>query len=170
MRLKRAADVSKKCVIMPEANKSSTQVQASLNLAWRNSTLVLAKLAVTGGSFWLISRQIQPAAVRSLLNTLDTGWLLLAIILIAIEIPLVGERWRLIVNSLGMYRLPGADVQAANGLGQLVGQVLPNLAGDGARALLLRARQHHRRGRGASICAGRSTRSRGRRSPGVPGR
>ncbi len=54
---------------------------------------------------------------------------------------MVGLRWRAIVMSLGdrLYHLPHRDVQAANGIGQFLGQVLPNIAGDGARALLLRA-------------------------------
>lgn len=109
--------------------------------SWRNATLVGLKLAVTLGCFWLLSRQLDGATVGRLMSTLDPVWLLLAIALIAIEVPLVGERWRLIVQSLGhgMYNVPAADIQATNGFGQFIGQVLPNLAGDGARAVMLRS-------------------------------
>lgn len=107
---------------------------------WRNAGFLGLKLAVTLSCFWLISRHLDGATVSRLMSTLDPLWLLLAVALIAIEVPLFGERWRLIVHSLGhgMYAVPAADIQATNGFGQFIGQVLPNLAGDGARAIMLR--------------------------------
>lgn len=108
---------------------------------WRNVGLLGFKLAVTLGCFWLIARQLDSVTVSRVMSTLDPIWLFLAVALIAIEVPLFGERWRLIVQSLGhgMYDVPAADIQATNGLGQFIGQVLPNLAGDGARAIMLRS-------------------------------
>lgn len=125
----------------PRADASqATKPRDASRRYWRSAGFIGFKLAVTLGCFWLISRQLDGATVSRLMSTLDPIWLLLAVALIAIEVPLVGERWRLIVQSLGhgMYNVPAADIQATNGFGQFIGQVLPNLAGDGARAVMLR--------------------------------
>jgi len=110
-------------------------------VSWRKRGLVAFKLAVAVGCMVMVSRQIDPANLRKLLENLEPGWVALAILMIALEVPLVGERWRLVVTSLGrgMYQLPHGDVHAVNGFGQFVSQVLPNLAGDGVRALMLRS-------------------------------
>lgn len=108
--------------------------------SWLKTGLIAAKVIITLACFALIARQVEMTTVQQILSELNVGWLILAIALIAVEIPLVGERWRLIVRSLGhgMYRVPAADLHAANGFGQFVSQVLPSLVGDGARAVLLR--------------------------------
>ncbi len=108
---------------------------------WWRRAFIGFKLSVAIGCLFVVSRQIDPAGLRNLLATVEPGWLVVAIMLIAAEVPLVGERWRLIVASLGhgMYRLPRGDLHAANGFGQFAGQVLPSLAGDGVRAVMLRS-------------------------------
>jgi uncharacterized membrane protein YbhN (UPF0104 family) len=107
---------------------------------WRRWAFIGLKVAVAIGCLFALSRQVDPAGLRDTLMTIEPGWLFVAILLIALEVPLVAERWRLIVASLGhgMYRLPRRDLYAANGFGQFAGQILPSLAGDGVRAVMLR--------------------------------
>lgn len=119
---------------------ATTRRPARGALPWGRIGTTILKVGATAICLVLVSRQLDAATVRRLLGRLDPAWLLLAIALIAVEVPLVGERWRLIVHSLGnkLYDVPRLDIQAANAFGVFVGQVLPSIAGDGARAIVLR--------------------------------
>ena len=98
-----------------------------------------AKLFVTGGCFWYVSRQIDLSQVFSTIPLLDFRWAGFATLLIMLEIPFGGLRWRNIVNSLGESdkRMTRAAMTAATSVGLFFAQVLPNVAGEGVRAWLL---------------------------------
>jgi uncharacterized membrane protein YbhN (UPF0104 family) len=59
-----------------------------------------AKLLVTGACFWYISRQIEWGQVLSAIPQLDFRWAGLATVVAMLEIPLLGLRWRNIVDVL----------------------------------------------------------------------
>jgi uncharacterized membrane protein YbhN (UPF0104 family) len=110
---------------------------------WRRGVqkvaILAAKLLVTSGCFWYISRQIDWRQVLSAIPLLDFRWAALATLLVMLEIPLLGLRWRNIVDALSArnIQVTGIDITAATAVGMFFGQVLPSVAGDGMRAWLL---------------------------------
>src|SRR5947207_3205321 len=85
-----------------------------------------AKLLVTGGCFWYLSRQIDLTQVFSTIPLLDFRWAGFAILLIVLEIPFGGLRWRNIVKSLGGNdkRMTRTAMTAATSVGLFFAQIL----------------------------------------------
>ena len=59
--------------------------------------IIAAKLLVTGGCFWYVSRQIEWSQVFSAIPLLDWRWGALAVLMAMLQVPLVGA-------ALGQYR------------------------------------------------------------------
>jgi hypothetical protein len=98
-----------------------------------------AKLLVTGACFWYLSRQVDLNQVLSAVPSLDVGWAAFAIILAMLQIPLLGLRWRDVVDGLAARgaRMTRSAMIAATAIGAFFAQVLPSMAGEGVRAWLL---------------------------------
>jgi hypothetical protein len=64
------------------------------------AAILAAKLLVTVACFWYISRQIEWGQVLSAIPQLDFRWAGLATVVAMLEIPLLGLRWRNIVDVL----------------------------------------------------------------------
>ena len=102
-------------------------------------TVIAAKLAVTAACFWYLSRQIDVSAVSSAVGLLDLGWAALATLLALTQIPLVGLRWRAILDALvaAERQMTAISLIAITAISLFFAQVLPSVAGEGIRAWLL---------------------------------
>jgi glycosyltransferase 2 family protein len=98
-----------------------------------------AKLLVTGVCFWYVSRQIDLEQVLSAVSLLDFRWAAFAILIAMLEIPLVGMRWRNILDALASRnaRMTTVAIIAVTAIGAFFAQVLPSVASEGVRAWLL---------------------------------
>jgi uncharacterized membrane protein YbhN (UPF0104 family) len=107
--------------------------------AERKVFILCAKLLVTGACFWYLSRQIDLRQMFSAVALLDFRWAALAILIVALQIPLVGLRWHKIIVALaaGEARITRAVIIAITAIAMFFAQVLPSVAGDGVRAWLL---------------------------------
>jgi len=101
--------------------------------------IVAGKLVVTAACFWYLSRQIDVKAVSSAIRLLDIGWTAFAILIAVIQIPLVGLRWRAILDALAIIgqRISSISIIGITAIGLFFTQVLPSIAGEGIRAWLL---------------------------------
>jgi uncharacterized membrane protein YbhN (UPF0104 family) len=102
-------------------------------------TFVAVKLIVTAACFWYLSWQIDVSAVSSSIRLLDLRWAALATLLAMIQIPLVGMRWRAILDALAALdrRITTVAIIAITAIGVFFAQVLPSVMGEGIRAWLL---------------------------------
>jgi uncharacterized membrane protein YbhN (UPF0104 family) len=107
--------------------------------AAKKAAMLAAKLLVTGACFWYVSGQIDWRQALSTIPLLDWRWAALAILMAMLQIPLLGLRWRNIVDALAPDDPPmtRADMIAATAVGVFFAQVLPSIAGEGVRAWLL---------------------------------
>jgi hypothetical protein len=98
-----------------------------------------AKLMVTGASFWYVARQVDPAAVLAAVPQLDRALAAGAVAAIMLQIPLVGLRWRSVLEALAALpsRVGRLAIIAVTAIGLFFAQVLPSVAGDGIRAWYL---------------------------------
>jgi uncharacterized membrane protein YbhN (UPF0104 family) len=98
-----------------------------------------AKLIVTGGCFWYVSRQIDLRQALSAVPLLDFRWAAFAIFLVVLQIPLLGVRWCSILDALAVRtaRVTAVATIAVSAIGVFFAQVLPSVAGEGVRAWLL---------------------------------
>jgi glycosyltransferase 2 family protein len=98
-----------------------------------------AKLLVTAACFWYVSRQIDLNQVVAAFPLLDFRWAAFAILLAMLQIPLLGVRWRSVVEALAALnaRMTSAIMIAVTAIGVFFAQVLPSVAGEGVRAWLL---------------------------------
>src|SRR5436853_3795149 len=101
--------------------------------------IIAGKLAVTAACFWYLSWQIDVSAVASSIRLFDVRWAALAILLAMLQIPLVGMRWRAILDALAAInqRITSASIVAISAIGLFFAQVLPSMMGEGIRAWLL---------------------------------
>src|SRR5262245_36476707 len=67
----------------------------------RKIAIFAAKLLVTGACFWYLSRQINLSQVIAAVPWLDFRWIVFAVLVVMLEIPLGGLRWCAIVDALG---------------------------------------------------------------------
>lgn len=107
----------------------------------RRPTLTVIKVGATVMALVLVFRVVDPAAVAERARSADRLLLALALALMTLQIPLVSLRWALIVRALSSEGavVPGAArFQQITWIAQFFGQVLPFVAGDGMRVLLLR--------------------------------
>src|SRR6266508_4230919 len=114
---------------MPRATRGAAQKAA----------IIAAKLLVTGGCFWYVSRHVDWSQVLSAIPLLDWRWAALAVLMSMLQIPLLGLRWGSIVDVLAPSdkHIARADMMAATAVGVFFAQVLPSVAGEGVRAWLL---------------------------------
>src|SRR6478609_8068305 len=98
-----------------------------------------AKLMVTGGCFWYVSRQIDLKQVLSAVPLLDFRWAAFAVLVVVLQIPLLGVRWCNILDALAVRnaRMTVIATIAVSAIGVFFAQVLPSVAGEGVRAWLL---------------------------------
>jgi hypothetical protein len=98
-----------------------------------------AKLIVTGGCFWYVSRQIDLRQALSAIPLLDFRWAAFAIFVVVLQIPLLGVRWCNILDALAVRtaRVTAVATIAVSAIGVFFAQVLPSVAGEGVRAWLL---------------------------------
>lgn len=99
------------------------------------------KIAATVVAFVLVARSIDPAVLNARVKTVDVWTFVLAAVLMAVQIPLVAWRWRLIVDAMNHEGgpVPGmAEFLRITYTAQFFGQVLPSVAGDGLRVVMLR--------------------------------
>jgi uncharacterized membrane protein YbhN (UPF0104 family) len=115
----------------------STSVASEKKLA-----IVAVKLLVTAACFWYLSRQIDAGHVLSAVRVLDFRWTAFATVVVVLQIPLVGLRWRGIVDALAARSesITVTIMVAVTAIGVFFAQVLPSEAGDGVRAWLLARR------------------------------
>jgi uncharacterized membrane protein YbhN (UPF0104 family) len=101
--------------------------------------ILAAKLLVTGGCFWYVSRQIDLNQVLSAIPLLDFRWVAFVTLVAILQIPLSGLRWYNIVDALAARdkQMTLTAMIAATAVGVFFAQVLPSVAGEGVRAWLL---------------------------------
>jgi uncharacterized membrane protein YbhN (UPF0104 family) len=104
-----------------------------------HGVLLALKIAVTLACFWYLFRHIDMTALRRTLPGFEARWAVLTVLLLMAQIPLVALRWLEIVKDLKVphVRLTFPLMTAATAMGQFFGQVLPFVAGDGARVWFL---------------------------------
>lgn len=97
------------------------------------------KLAVSGGCFWYVLRQVDTAEVARIVPTVDFRWAAFAALVVALQIPLVALRWREILGALAVQsaRITRPAVIAVTAIGTFFAQFLPNVVGDGMRVWLI---------------------------------
>lgn len=108
----------------------------------RNRALAAGvKATITFAAFYLLARNLEWASVWERVSTLRLPLLVAAVGASLAQIPLVGVRWGAILDCMlgGRGKAPGQGrLQRIVFSAQFVGQVLPFLAGDGLRMLMLR--------------------------------
>ena len=94
-----------------------------------------AKFAITALCFWYVSRRVDFAAAVRTLPTLDVRWIVLAVVVALLQIPLLGLRWCEVLDALALRgrRITRMAVLGVTSIGAFFTQVLPSVAGDGMR-------------------------------------
>ncbi len=85
-----------------------------------------------------------PAQAAATIRNADPFLLALAILQLALQVPLLAWRWRLITSSLGG-RMPYGAALRYSWIGTFAGQILPSIGGDAVRMWLYWTRQGSRR-------------------------
>jgi len=98
-----------------------------------------AKSAITVCCFWYLARNVDVGALLRAPLTLDLQWTFLAIVILMAQIPLIGLRWRSIVDALdgGRDHLGITPAVACTAIAGFFAQVVPNIAADSLRAWML---------------------------------
>jgi uncharacterized membrane protein YbhN (UPF0104 family) len=125
----------------PAVPDGSDEARPQKRGALARRAFLALKLAATAVALILVVRLVDPAAVMERARNTNRWLFALALALMVLQIPLVGVRWRLIVRTMsdGRALVPGpAKFQEITWIAQFFGQVLPFVAGDGLRVLLLR--------------------------------
>jgi glycosyltransferase 2 family protein len=132
--------------LLAQSFRRVISVVRNLETSWRQHAggieklaMFAAKLLVTGACFWYVSRQIDLEQVLSAVPLLDFRWAAFAISIAMLEIPLVGMRWRSVLDALAWRnaRMTTVAIIAVTGIGAFFAQVLPSVASEGVRAWLL---------------------------------
>src|SRR4051794_14539041 len=112
---------------------------AFAHMAGGKMALAGVKIAITAACFWYLSRQIDAASVVAGVARMDLQWVALATFLIMVQPPLVGLRWRAIVNEISEteWRARPGQMIVIAAIGTFFSQVLPSIAGEGVRSWLL---------------------------------
>ncbi len=94
-----------------------------------------AKFAITALCFWYVLRRVDFAAAVRILPTLDGRWIVLAVAVALLQIPLLGLRWCEVLDALALRggRITRMAVLGVTSIGAFFTQVLPSVAGDGMR-------------------------------------
>jgi glycosyltransferase 2 family protein len=101
--------------------------------------IFIIKLAVTAGCFWYVLRRIELTQALARITELDSRWAAFAILVVALQIPLVALRWRRVLRALAVWnaQITRGAMIVITAIGLFFGQVLPSVAGEGIRAWLL---------------------------------
>ena len=101
--------------------------------------IAAVKILIAAACFWYLSRQIDAAAVFSGIAIMDLRWLGLATLLVMLEMPLIGMRWRAVVNEITEteWRAPHGAMIMIVAIAAFFSQVLPAMAFEGIRSWLL---------------------------------
>jgi uncharacterized membrane protein YbhN (UPF0104 family) len=103
--------------------------------------LVAVEIAVTAAAIVLVSRMIDRRAFLNLLGDIDPALLSLVTGILIIQVILAAFRWRFITRSLlGSHPLPipASSFVRAFYITQMCGQIMPFVAGDAIRVMLLK--------------------------------
>jgi len=104
----------------------------------KKALIFAVKLLVTAACFWYVLRQIDLSQVLSSIRLLDFRWVAFASLVAMLEVPVLGLRWRNIIDALAARKwITRAVVIAVTAVGAFFSQVLPSVAGEGVRAWLL---------------------------------
>ena len=99
----------------------------------RRALLLLAKAAISGLLLYISLRWVNLDALVERLNRLEPGWLLLAVVLMAVQLLLLSARWRQIATSCGT-DMGFTQTLQINFIAAFFNQVLPStVGGDGVR-------------------------------------
>ncbi len=99
------------------------------------------KLTATALALVLLGRFVDPAALVTRVRAVDPHVFAAAVLLMALQIPLVALRWRVIVSAMNRSSGPQPSVAAflrITSVALFFGQILPFVAGDGVRVVMLR--------------------------------
>jgi glycosyltransferase AglD len=103
---------------------------------WKQASRSIAALALLAGAVWLLSREVDPAALRAALAGADHRLvLLLAATHLAVLVPLKAWRWKVMLAPVR--RLPFTTLYRYVFAGYAVGNLFPARAGQAARVVLL---------------------------------
>lgn len=109
--------------------------------AFARRAFLAFKLVATVLALVLVSRLVDPAVMMERVRNTNPWLFGFALVLMVVQIPLFGLRWRLVVRAMSDEEaiVPGpAKFQQITWIAQFFGQILPFVAGDGMRVLLLR--------------------------------
>lgn len=97
------------------------------------------KIFITFACFWYLSTQLDFTEIAKLATLLDVKWVVVATLLLLPQILLVGLRWRWIIQELDArrQRCPYGPIIAISAIAIFFQQVLPTLAAEGIRVVLL---------------------------------
>src|SRR6185437_3818178 len=121
------------------ADPKALVVAAERVFTIRKGLALGGKIAITCACFWYVFRQVKIAELLQEAGNLEMGWVALATIFAAAQVPLVGVRWALITNALEPESapVPLRAVLSINMIGTFFAQILPNVMSDALRIWLL---------------------------------
>lgn len=99
--------------------------------------IVSIKLALTAACFWYLAHQLDLTSLARTIPQIHFSWVGLAILVAALQIPLIGLRWFKILDALPGPRARRSDAIAINAISTFFGQLLPSGGGDAIRVALL---------------------------------
>jgi len=94
----------------------------------RNRIIIAAKVAVSIGVLFSLGRRFEVSQLLTSLHHVEPIYLLVAIALALLTVPVVGNRWRLLAGMLTV-QIPFVIATRATFAGLFVGQVLPGAIG-----------------------------------------
>ena len=94
----------------------------------RNRIIIAAKVSVSVGVLFLLGRRIEISQLMTSLHNIEPIYLLVAISLALLTVPLVAKRWKLLAGMLTL-QIPFDTATRATFAGLFVGQVLPGAIG-----------------------------------------
>jgi glycosyltransferase 2 family protein len=130
-------------VLYEEVNTSVPRAMGQRDrsvLACLRGVAVLAgKFAVSAACFWYVSTRISWSAFADAATTINPAWVMFALGLMILQIPLVALRWAEIVGALAPAVKDTGRVRmlAITWIGIFSGQVVPNLFGEIVRVWML---------------------------------
>jgi glycosyltransferase 2 family protein len=105
----------------------------------KKSLILAVKFSITAACFWYVLRRVNLGDAARALPTIDLRWMALAILVVALQIPLLAARLQAIVNSLGRppayFRYLAA--LSVTAICMFFGQVVPGLVSEGIRIWII---------------------------------
>jgi len=105
----------------------------------RKGLVLVAKFFVTTACFWYVLRRIDLGEAVRALPSFDLRWMALAVLVAALQIPLLAARLQAIVNSLGRppARFTYAAAISVTAMCSFFAQVVPGLVSEGIRIWII---------------------------------